>query len=248
MRVLVTNDDGVDSPGLAALAAVALEQGHDVVVAAPAWDTSGASASLTAVEHDGRLLLDRRTLPALQGVPVFALEAAPAYIVRAGAVGAFGQAPEIVLSGINGGPNTGHAVLHSGTVGAALTASTFGLPSIAVSLDGRAEDETWHWDTAATFAGVALGWLGAAPPSTVINVNVPNSPPGSVTSFKSARLARFGAVQTNITESDQGYVKLAYGEVDDDFEPGTDAAFLVDGIACFTTLRAVCEGDALADV
>lgn len=245
MRVLVTNDDGVDSPGLAALAAVATRRGHEVVIAAPAWDSSGASASLTAVEHDGRLLLDRRTIPGLDGVAVFAVEAAPAYIVRVGTVGAFGAPFDLVLSGINSGPNTGHAVLHSGTVGAALTASTFGLPSLAVSLDGRVGDEVWHWATAAEFADVALGWLPAAPPSTVINVNVPNRPPGSVTAFRSARLAPYGAVQTTITEADDGAVKLAYDEVDADFEPGTDAAFLRDGVACFTTLRPVCEGPEL---
>src|SRR5687768_6804026 len=118
MRVLVTNDDGIDSPGILALARAALEVGLDVTVAAPSWDSSGASASLTAVERDGRFLLSKETLPGLDGVRAFGVEAAPAFIVRAAVRGAFGPEPDLVLSGVNHGPNTGHAVLHSGTVGA----------------------------------------------------------------------------------------------------------------------------------
>src|SRR3989442_413374 len=129
MRALITNDDGVKSTGIRVLATVAVDAGLDVVVAAPGWDSSGASASLTAVEHGGRLKLQRRILDGLDGVTAFAVEAAPAFIVRAAMTGAFGDPPDIVLSGVNHGPNTGRAVLHSGTVGAALTASTFGRPS-----------------------------------------------------------------------------------------------------------------------
>jgi 5'-nucleotidase len=156
MRVLVTNDDGVESAGIRLLAAVALDRGLDVVVAAPAWDTSGASASLTAVQRDGQLLIEPRSFAELPDVPVYAVEAAPAFIVRAATAGAFGPGPDVVLSGINNGPNTGHAILHSGTVGAALTAATFGLRSVAVSIGAAPEP---HWSTAATFAATALDWL-----------------------------------------------------------------------------------------
>ena len=124
MRVLVTNDDGVDSPGIRALARACEVAGLEVTVAAPAWDSSGASASLTGVQQDGRLLLHRRG--GWGAAQVFGVEAAPAFIVPAGVHGAFGEPPDIVVSGINIGANTGHAVLHSGTVGAALTAWTFG--------------------------------------------------------------------------------------------------------------------------
>src|SRR5438105_13538273 len=126
MRALVTNDDGVDSPGIRALAGAAVEAGLDVVVAAPSWDSTGASASRTAVGTDGRLLLEPRHFKELPDIPVFSVEAAPAYIVRAGLRGAFGAVPDIVLSGINVGANTGGSVLHSGTVGAVLTAFTQG--------------------------------------------------------------------------------------------------------------------------
>ena len=72
-RALVTNDDGVDSPGIRALAGVAVDAGLDVVVAAPSWDSSGASASFTAVQEDGRFVVDPRHYDELPDVPVVAV-------------------------------------------------------------------------------------------------------------------------------------------------------------------------------
>jgi 5'-nucleotidase len=239
MRTLITNDDGVDSPGIDMLARAAAECALDVVVAAPAWDASGASASLTAVQRDGQLCLDQRAFPHLPDVAVYAVEAAPAFIVRAAVAGAFGPPPDLVLSGINNGANTGHAVLHSGTVGAALTAATFGVRSLAVSIGAAPEP---HWATAGAYARTIIAWLLASERPAVISLNVPNLPVADVRGFERVRLAAFGAVQTNITESGEGYVKLAYDEVAADFEPGTDAAALRDGVACFTPLLGVCEG------
>ncbi len=126
MKALIVNDDGIDSPGLALLARLAVEAGFDVQVAAPHVERSGASASLTALQDEGKLLLSRRPLDDLPEVESYAVEASPALITFLASYGAFGTAPDIVLSGINLGPNTGHAILHSGTVGAALTAATHG--------------------------------------------------------------------------------------------------------------------------
>ena len=237
MRALVTNDDGVDSPGLRALAGAAVACGLDVVVAAPDWDSSGASASLTAVERDGRLLFEERSWPELPGTMVLAVEAAPAFIARVGIHGAFGTPPDVVLSGVNRGHNTGHAVLHSGTVGAALTASTHGCRAVAVSIG---VGDVVHWDTAADIARRVIPWALKAPPSVVLNVNVPNVPLGELRGLCRAELAAFGAVQTNITEVGKGYVKLAYSDVDIEHEPGTDAALLAAGYACFTPLLSTC--------
>jgi 5'-nucleotidase len=238
VRVLITNDDGIDSIGLHTLAAIALEQGHDVVVAAPSWDSSGASASLTAVERDGRLIIETRSLQDLARAEVYAVEAAPAFIVRMATTGAFGQPPELVLSGINQGPNTGHAVLHSGTVGAAFTASTFGLPAMAVSLTVR---DAPHWDTAAAVVREVLPWAVALEPPTVLNVNVPAVSVVDLAPLQRAPLAPFGAVQTMITEQGEGYVKLAYVEIAADSADDTDAGLVARGVPCYTELRAVCE-------
>ena len=262
-RCLVTNDDGIDSEGLRVLAAVALEAGFEVVVAAPMEEASGASASITAVEEDGHFVVESRTLPGLEagrpgdtpgppGCTVLAVGGLPAFIALTGMRGAFGPAPDIVLSGINSGPNTGYAVLHSGTVGAALTASTFGARAMAVSLNIRTRTVSGAgvrpsaqsspcWDTAAEFARQTLPTLLDSAPGTVLNVNAPNIPLDKVRGFEPARLARFGAVQTNVAERGEGYVKVALAEIEADYEPGTDAALLAAGYASITALQAVCE-------
>ncbi len=237
-RVLVTNDDGVDSPGILALAAAAHRHGHDVVIAAPSWDSSGASASLTAALADGRLILDRRTTDALPDVKIFAVEAAPAFIVRAASTGAFGPPPDVVLSGINIGPNTGHAALHSGTVGAALTASTTGARGAAFSIG---VGDPIHWDTAAGVAETLLASIVDGAGNLVLNVNVPNVESHELAGLRAASLASVGAVQAVLTETGEGYVKLDYEAPAGDLEPGTDVAVLADGAASVTALRAVCE-------
>ena len=104
MRALITNDDGIESAGLRALAATAARRGLDVMIAAPSWDSSGASASLTAVERDGRLLLEERAFEGLPGVRALAVEAAPAFIVRAAVNGAFGPPPTSSCRGSTTGP------------------------------------------------------------------------------------------------------------------------------------------------
>ena len=252
-RCLITNDDGIDSPGLRVLAEVAIEAGFEVVVAAPMHEASGASASITAVEEDGQFVVEPRTLAGLEDAcAVLAVGGLPAFIALTGMRGAFGPAPDIVLSGINNGPNTGYAVLHSGTVGAALTASTFGARAMAVSLNVRTRTVSGAgvpasalaspcWDTAAHFARRTLPTLLDSEPGAVFNINAPNIPLEKVRGFEPARLARFGAVQTNVAERGEGYVKVALAEIDAEYEPGTDAAFLAAGYASITALQAVCE-------
>src|SRR5258706_11856095 len=95
MRILVTNDDGIDSPGLHVLAAMAVRAGHDVTVAAPAREASGSSASLTAVDRDGRIAMEERVVPGLAGAPCFAVSASPAFIALIATRGAFGAPPEV---------------------------------------------------------------------------------------------------------------------------------------------------------
>ena len=100
MLALITNDDGVGSTGIRVLARAAQAAGLDVLVAAPARDTSGASASLTSVEKDGRFLFKEVAWDDEAEPPerIVAVEAAPAFIVRAAFSGGFGTSPDIVLS------------------------------------------------------------------------------------------------------------------------------------------------------
>src|SRR5829696_8698305 len=114
--VLVTNDDGISSPGLLALARELEERGISVLVAAPATDMSGAAAAIGPV--DPRVPARAVELDGLEG-SAYEVDAPPAMIVVAAHNGAFGEVPTAVASGVNAGVNLGRAILHSGTVGAA---------------------------------------------------------------------------------------------------------------------------------
>src|SRR5947199_9066406 len=132
LRVLVTNDDGIAAPGLTALAAAVHALGDEVVVAAPATDHSGASSAIGPMGGPDGVAVTPVELDGIPEVPAFAVDAPPALIVIIGRLGAFGDPPDVVVSGINPGPNTGRSTLHSGTVGAALTAANMGLSGLAV--------------------------------------------------------------------------------------------------------------------
>ena len=257
-RVLVTNDDGVHAPGIRALARAAYERGLDVVVAAPRHEASGMSAALSAVTEDGRLVFGETELDGLPDVPAYAVAASPAYIAVLAGLGVFGPVPNLLLSGINRGANAGHAVLHSGTVGAALTAGNNGIRALAVSLDvltpaaasagsgGAAiavldsvDDESRHWATAAELAATLLPWLAEADPGTVLNLNVPDLPADQVAGLRQATLAPFGQVQVSVAERGEGFVRTAVEENAVRAVPGTDIAWLADGYAAVTAIRAL---------
>ena len=125
---------------------------------APSGERSGSGAAIGRLHRAGPLACTQVEWADLPGVPVYAIDAPPAATVYAGLLGAFGARPDAVASGINPGANTGHLVLHSGTVGAALTAAAVGVPAIAVSI---AWGEQHEWATAAAFAPAALEWVTA---------------------------------------------------------------------------------------
>lgn len=237
--MLVTNDDGIDSPGLHALAIAAVAAGHDVTVAAPARQSSGTSASITAAEEDGRIRIERRELPGLDGVPAFAVRGAPGLIALIAAHGAFTTIPELVLSGINHGANVGRAILHSGTVGAALTGGLNGARALAVSLDVGFAPAEFEWDAAAQAARMLIPYLLEQPAGTVINLNVPNAP--GPYELREATLAPFGIVQTTMTHDDTSHVRLAVEDLPNTPEPGSDAALLAEGYAPFTGITPVSQ-------
>jgi 5'-nucleotidase len=259
-RVIITNDDGIDAPGIHALARVAVSAGYDVVVAAPLTEASGTSAALTATEDDGRIVLERRKLADLPDTLAYGVAASPSFIALIATRGAFGPPPDFVLSGINRGANAGRAVIHSGTVGAALTAAAHGCPALAVSLDvltaaaataasgGAAianidlvDDTTRNWDTAARIALDLVPPLLDAPDEIVFNLNVPDLPSDQVRGLRRGSLARFGQVQVAIAEVGQGFVRTALEEVGERLEPGTDLALLADNYAVVTPIRGVSE-------
>ncbi|WP_412543140.1 5'/3'-nucleotidase SurE [Longispora sp. K20-0274] len=230
---LVTNDDGIDSPGLTALADAARAHGFDVVVAAPAGPASGMSAALTAVEHGGHIGMRERS------PGVYAVEATPAMISLLAVHGAFGRPPDVVLSGINRGANIGRAILHSGTVGAALTAAYHGVPALAVSLDvGLEPAGPPRWDTAAAVTRDVLPRLADLAPGTVVNLNVPDAP--TVPGVRETGLATFGTVQITLAETGEGFVRT---QLTDTPRPGSDEdcdlALLARGWATLTLVEGI---------
>ena len=233
MRLLVTNDDGIHAPGILALARAMVTTGHDVVVAAPLDDMSGSGAAIGRIHADETIDVEEVELAGLEGVPCFGVDGPPALAVMTARLGGFGPPPDVVVSGINPGPNTGRATLHSGTVGAALTGANFGVSGIAVSVDVGDE---YLWDTPAAFAVAGLEWLLAQEGRTVLNVNVPNVPLAEVQGVRWARLAPFGTVRAALVESQGGGLQMELAEHGEQLPDDTDTALVKAGFVAVTTL------------
>jgi 5'-nucleotidase len=243
MRILVTNDDGVDSPGIHALAAALVADDHDVFVVAPTDDRSGAGASIGRMMGVGPPPVEQRAWDELPGVLVHAIDAPPAMAVFATALGAFGDLPDVIVSGINPGNNTGHLVLHSGTVGATLTGAGYGIPGVAMSINWSIEGE-YHWDAAARIAASAVEWV-AKPDgdARVLNVNAPNLPLADIKGVREAELAPAGEVWVASADVSQGDLRIEItGRADP--APGTDVALVHDGYVSVTPLMSIVRGSA----
>jgi 5'-nucleotidase len=240
VRILVTNDDGVEAPGLRALAQALHDDGHDLVVVAPDGERSGAGAAIGRLHRSGPISHQRIEWPELPDVPVHALGTQPAATVYAGGFGAFGPPPDVVTSGVNRGLNTGHLVLHSGTVGAALTAAVLGIPAIAVSL-AWGDDE--HWATAARLAAAAIPTLVDGP-TRVLSLNVPNVVFEDLQGVRGARPHPFDerwTVELSASELTLGY-DGHHGEPD----PDTDIGLVRAGFAAATLLTGITSAPATA--
>ena len=142
--------------------------GAAVLVVAPNNDRSGTGAAIGLIHADQHLDAKKVEMPAAEESPLCARR--PPGMCVAQRASAFGDPPSIVVSGINSGCNTGRAILHSGTVGAALTAQSFGASALAVSVD---VSDPWRFDTAARVAIDVLRCCSDAPARSVLNLNVP---------------------------------------------------------------------------
>jgi 5'-nucleotidase len=233
MRLLVTNDDGVLAPGIAALARAMVGTGHDVVIAAPHEDMTGYGAAIGSFHLDGSIDARPVELDGLRGVPTYMVTGPPALCVMAARLGGFGPPPDIVVSGINPGPNTGRATLHSGTVGAVLTGANFGVSGIAVSI-GLGEE--YRWETAGELAAAALGWLVDAPVKTVLNLNVPNVALEDLKGIRWARLAPFGTARAHLVESPSGALQMELREHGEPLPDDSDTALVRDGYAAISSI------------
>ncbi len=239
MRILVTNDDGILSPGLLALARAALDLG-EVRVVAPEWETSAQGHAVTL----GRPLRLKPTrlfdldLPYLEA---YRVEGTPADCVALG-VYDWGGA-DLVLSGVNLGSNLGHEIWHSGTVAAAKQGYLFGLPAAAFSVPLEAGEP----DLKALIPWIrkVLHHLLEGPRPFLVNVNLPSKPKGILWTRQSVRRYGGEVVPTLDPLGREGYwfVPKPQGEA----EEGTDRWAVAQGFISLTPLRLdLTDGDWLS--
>lgn len=198
MRILVTNDDGVRAPGIAALARAAQATGHEIVVVAPLVDYSGAGAAVGPVHSRDGVDYESHVIEELDA-PTYGIDGPPALAVILACVGGFGRRPDLVLSGVNHGINVGRSAMHSGTVGAALTGAHFGLRCVAVSI--RWGDDPVPWETPASLAVSLIPMLSESPAGTVLNLNVPNLAMSEVRGVRRGRLVRGGTIRSAVHQA-----------------------------------------------
>jgi 5'-nucleotidase len=180
MHILVTNDDGVTAPGLAALALEMKSLGK-VTVLAPDRNWS-ASGHVKTLDRPLRV----KQMPQLEGIPVYASDGAPSDCVALALLGLFPEKIDLVVSGINPHANLGHDVTYSGTVTAAMEAAIWGVPGIAVSLNAPdnslgAPDYGPAARIGRRIAAQVIAY--SLPQATLLNVNVPDRPDDQIKGF-----------------------------------------------------------------
>ncbi|OON39628.1 5'/3'-nucleotidase SurE [Izhakiella australiensis] len=228
MRILLSNDDGYHAPGIQTLAA-ALREFAEVQIVAPDRNRSGASNSLT-------LEMPLRTFTYPDG-DIAVQMGTPTDCVYLGVNALMKPAPDIVISGINAGPNLGDDVLYSGTVAAAMEGRHLGLPAIAVSLNGHQ-----HYDTAAAVTCQLLRALMREPLRTgrILNVNVPDLPLAEIKGFRVTRCGSRHPSDKVIPQQDpRGHTLYWIGPPGDKFDagPDTDFAAVDEGFVSVTALH-----------
>ncbi|HZH26764.1 MAG TPA: 5'/3'-nucleotidase SurE [Azospirillaceae bacterium] len=178
-RVLLTNDDGIDAPGLACLAEIAAEVADEVWVVAPAEDQSGMSHSVT-LHHPLRLTRRGERRFAVHGTPSDCVVMALHHLMA-------DAPPDLILSGVNRGANLADEVAYSGTASAAMTGLLMGTRAIALSQAFRDRTHV-RWETARAHAPGLIRALWADWPGGVAyNLNFPDVPPDAVAGFQASR-------------------------------------------------------------
>jgi len=183
MYIMVTNDDGYDSEGLLVLKQQ-LEQVAEVVVLAPDhnWSASGHSRTL----RDPLRVWEAQLR---DGSTCYISDGTPSDCVALVTLGFLGRKPDLIVSGINRGSNLGDDITYSGTVAAAMEGAMHGIPSIAVSCEGRGK---WHFETGALYAAKLAQQVAkrGLPDHTLLNLNTPNLPPAEIKGLEITRMGR----------------------------------------------------------
>ncbi len=193
MKILLSNDDGYEAPGLLALFE-AVSQVADVIVVAPETNCSGSSNALT-LRKPIRVHSHKNGFISVQGTPADCVHLAITGMLAK----TIGWQPDIVVSGINNGSNLGDDVIYSGTVAAAIEGRFLRLPAIAVSLAGEALK---HFDTAAQVVLDLLEKINTHPMSghCLLNLNVPDLPYNQINGMEVTRLGKRSHSEPIISE------------------------------------------------
>ena len=221
-RILISNDDGIASPGLKVLEAIARDLSDEVWVVAPEQEQSGASHSLTT-RRPLRMREVARRRYAVDGTPTDCVLIAVKRLLR-------DRLPDLVLSGINAGSNLGEDLTYSGTVAAAMEATLLGIPAMALSQDYR-DGEAIPWQTSEAFASEVIRRLlrRAWPDSTLFNINFPGVPSTEAAGFAVTSQGQ-RAIADNLTEGvdprGRPYYWIGPVREEGEAEPGTDVAAL----------------------
>ncbi|MEO8091240.1 MAG: 5'/3'-nucleotidase SurE [bacterium] len=241
MRVLITNDDGINADGLQALRqAVQGVDGVEVYVVAPDSNRSAMARSITT-----RSPLWVEEVRFDDGTSGFATEGTPVDCVRFADLGLIGERPELIVSGINHGANLGDDVTYSGTVAAALEGIVLGIPAIAVSQQSLRGEMGWHFGGKMDFTVAAHLCAGLVarlasrplPEGTLINVNCPTEASGIEVTRLGKRL--YDDEMRLVEEAEDGRRRYRiYGfEPSFEDEPGTDLAAQARGRISLTPLH-----------
>ena len=253
MRILITNDDGINAPGITALTRATSRwiercpegEIREAIIVAPDKNYSGMSSAVGDVFDNPSVKYKKQKIEGADNIQGYALDAPPALCAILGAVGSFNFQPDLILSGINAGANVGRSVLHSGTVGAILTGAQLGLSGLAVSTNWG---ENVSYEPAADIAIEVLEVMLQAPQRTLMNLNVPNLPRNEIKGVKRGRISTAGIVKsaksgTGGPLDDEGELKLRLGaatpELGDvsDEDADEDGALIAAGYASLTPLR-----------
>ncbi|MFI4976349.1 MAG: 5'/3'-nucleotidase SurE [Caulobacterales bacterium] len=237
MRILVTNDDGINAEGLAVLERIARRLSDDVFVCAPEAEQSGASRSLTLSEPLRVRTVDERRY-AVRGTPTDCVMLAVQHLIQDGR-------PDLVLSGVNRGLNAAEDVTMSGTVAGAIEGMALGIPSIALSQMMRVfrDDERAPYEVAETYApgiierAVEAGW----PDEVILNLNFPARAPNEVEAVEVTRQG-FRDVRTRYAEQrtdlrGRDYYWLGYRNEPSRPAEGTDLRAAYEGRISITPLH-----------
>ena len=232
--ILVTNDDGVDSPGLSTLAR-ALKHVDDICVIAPNrnWTAAGHTKTL-----DRPLRVTAITLPGTR-LSAYSSDGSPSDCVALGFLGLAPERPRLVVSGINTGPNLGSDITYSGTVSAAMEGVVSGVPAIAVSLG---DNYDFDFSYAASFAAkLARRVLKAGIEADVLlNVNVPRGKRSDIRGVEVTRLGRREYNDELIRRKDpfgRDYYWIGGGPPGGAGEPGTDLHAIASGCVSITPVQ-----------